>query len=190
MIDELKRDLERYRKAEGSLGRALGSVALWGVTCYRFGHWVYKERSPRLLRPALKAAYLVWNKLLEATAEMYLDPQAEIGEGLYIGHSGGVHINPAARVGRDCDLGHQVTLGTSAGGRGGAPVIGDGVYIGSGAKVIGRVKVGDRARIAANSLVMTNVPAGATVMGVPARVVMLAPAEKSSDGEQPGPGSS
>jgi serine O-acetyltransferase len=148
------------------------------VACYRFGRWVYREDAPPPLRPALKAAYLVVNKLLEATTEMFLDVQAEIGEGLYIGHSGGTHINNEAVIGKDCDIGHQVTIGTSAMGRKGAPVIGDSVYVGAGAKLIGKIRIGDGAKIAANSLVMSNVPSGATVMGVPARVVMQGTPEK------------
>ena len=79
-------------------------------------------------------------------------------------------------IGRNCNIAHQVTIGTSAGGRTGAPTIGDGVYIGTGAKIIGTIDVGDGAKIAANSLVMTNVPAGATAIGVPARV-MRAPSQ-------------
>jgi serine O-acetyltransferase len=175
---ELLADLERYKTAEGGLGRALANSAFWGVACYRFGHWIYKESPPAWARPALKLAYQVTNKVLEATTEMFLDPQAEIGEGLYIGHSGGVHINEGAVVGKNCDIAHQVTIGTSAGGRPGAPTIGDNAYIGAGAKLIGRIRVGDDAKVSANSLVMSNVPAGATVVGVPARVVMRAQSGK------------
>lgn len=172
MLRELRADWERYRSAEESPVRALLNTALWGVACYRFGHWVYKERRPDLLQPLCKLAYQAANKLLEATTEMFLDPQAEIGAGLYIGHSGGVHINEATVVGRECDLAHQVTIGTSAMGRAGAPVLGDRVYVGAGAKILGAITVGEGARIAGNSLVIADVPAHATVMGVPARVVM------------------
>jgi serine O-acetyltransferase len=93
---------------------------------------------------------------------------------LYIGHIGGVHINPGAVLGEDCDVAHRVTIGASAMGRQGAPVVGNRVYIGTGATLVGKIKVGDGAKIAANTLVMTNVPAGATVMGVPGRIVMRA----------------
>jgi serine O-acetyltransferase len=175
MIRELRADLARYRNAEGTWLRVLSNTAFWGIVAYRFGHWVHKEDPPRSLRPALRATYFLVNKALEATTEMFLDAQAEIAEGLYIGHSGGVHINNGAVVGKNCDIAHQVTLGTSAGGRAGAPTLGDRVYVGAGAKLIGRITVGEGARIAANSLVMTNVPPGATVMGVPARVVMRGP---------------
>jgi len=174
MIRELRADLLRYYAHEPSWSRVATNTALWAVAAYRFGHWVYKEGPPRLVQPALKAVYLVVNKLLEATTEMFLDAQAEIGEGLYIGHSGGTHINNEAVIGKNCDIGHQVTIGTSAMGRKGSPQLGDEVYVGAGAKIIGRIKVGAGAKVAANSLVMTNVPAGATVMGVPARVVLRA----------------
>jgi len=60
-------------------------------------------------------------------------------------------------------------------GRQGAPVLGDDVYIGTGATLVGRIKVGDGAKIAANTLVITNVPAGSTVMGVPGRIVSRPP---------------
>jgi serine O-acetyltransferase len=113
-------------------------------------------------------------KLCLVFMEMDLSPQAEIGDGLYIGHIGGVHINPGAVIGRNCDLAHRVTIGASAMGRSGVPVLGDNVYVGTGAVLMGKIKIGDNAKIAANSLVMTNVPAGATVMGVPGRIVMRA----------------
>ena len=112
--------------------------------------------------------------------EMCIDPQATIGPGLYIGQSGGVHINPQAVLGRNCDLAHRVTIGTSAMGRQGAPILGDDIYIGTGATLVGRIKVGNGAKIAANTLVIGNVPAGATVMGVPARIIMR-PARTGAD---------
>jgi serine O-acetyltransferase len=106
---------------------------------------------------------------------MCLDPQATIGGGLYIAHIGGVHINPQAIIGNNCDIAHRVTIGASAMGRKGAPVVGDQVYIGTGATLVGKIKVGSGAKIAANTLVMSNIPEGATVMGVPGRIIMRAP---------------
>ena len=114
--------------------------------------------------------------------EMCIDAQATIGPGLYIGHIGGVHINPQAVLGRNCDLAHRVTIGTSAMGREGAPVLGDDVYIGTGATLVGKIKIGNGAKIAANTLVISNVPAGATVMGVPGRIVMRAPESAAAGG--------
>ena len=79
-----------------------------------------------------------------------------------------------AFLGSNCDVAHRVTIGTSAMGRSGAPVLGDDVYIGTGATLVGKIKIGDGAKIAANTLVITNVPAG-SVMGVPGRVVSRPP---------------
>ena len=114
--------------------------------------------------------------------EMCLDPQATIGGGLYIAHIGGIHINPQAIVGRNCDIAHRVTIGASAMGRQGSPVLGDKVYIGTGATLVGKIKIGNGVKIAANTLVITNVPDGATVMGVPGRIIMRAPKTAPSAG--------
>jgi len=179
MIKEFRADLERYLEQEGSLSRVLGNTAWWSVACYRLGHWLYKEDAPKLVQPPLKAVYKALNKVLEATTEMFLDCQAEIGPGLYISHYGGTHINKDAVIGDHCDIAHQVTIGTSAMGRAGAPTLGDNVYVGAGAKIVGKIKIGAGAKVSANSLVVSNVPPGSTVMGVPARVIMKGPPPKT-----------
>ena len=86
---------------------------------------------------------------------------------IYI-HSTGVVINGCVRGGRNVYLEHQVTIGAE---RRSSPVLGDDVFIGAGAKVIGAVKVGDGARIGANAVVVDDVPPHSTVVGIPARVV-------------------
>ncbi len=172
MFKEIKADVARYRRDNGRWGEILSNPALWALVWYRFGHWLYKENSDSWGLIPLKVVYAVGYKFCEVFMEMCIDPSADIGEGLYLGHIGGVHINPDAVVGKNCDIAHRVTIGTSAMGRKGAPRLGDGVYVGTGAAIIGNIKVGDRAKIAANTLVITNVPAGATVMGVPGRIVM------------------
>ena len=145
------------------------------------GNWLNVSPPNVLVRIPLKAVSLVLNKLCEVVMEMCIDPMATIGEGLFIAHIGGVHINPEATLGKNCDIAHRVTIGTSAMGRKGAPVLGDEVYVGTGASIVGKIRVGSRAKIAANTLVMTNVPEGATVMGVPGRIVMRAPAPVAAE---------
>ena len=93
----------------------------------------------------------------------------QLGGGLLLPHPNGVVIHPDAVVGPNCLLFQQVTLGH--GPLPGAPIIGGHVDIGAGAKVLGGVRVGDHARIGANAVVICDVPAGATAVGVPARVV-------------------
>jgi serine O-acetyltransferase len=128
----------------------------------------------------LKVVYLFAYMFSELVMEMCLDPQATIGGGLFIAHIGGIHINPQAIIGKNCDIAHRVTIGASAMGRQGSPTIGNNVYIGTGAALVGKIKIGDGAKIAANTLVITNVPDGATVMGVPGRIIMRAPKDAQS----------
>jgi serine O-acetyltransferase len=167
-------DIARY-KAKGCHGRELWlEPAVWAIACYRLANWLQVSRPTALVRVPLKVVSYAANKWCEVVMEMCIDAQATIGPGLYIGHIGGVHINPQAVLGRNCDVAHRVTIGTSAMGREGSPVVGDDVYIGTGATLVGKIKIGNGVKIAANTLVMSNVPAGATVMGVPGRIVMRA----------------
>lgn len=177
----LTEDIARYR-AKGYSGRQLWfNPAVWSIASYRLGNWLYTTRPNTLIRIPLKILSIFTLKWCEVFMEMCIDPQATIGPGFYIGHIGGVHINPGAVLGRDCDVAHRVTIGTSALGRQGAPTIGDNVYIGTGATLIGKIKVGSGAKIAANTLVISNIPEGATVMGVPGRVVMQPPIARKPD---------
>jgi len=168
-------DVARYR-ANGYRGKELWlDPALWAIVCYRLGNWLHVAKPFVLVRIPLKIVSYVANKFCEIILEMCIDPQATIGPGLYIGHIGGVHINPQAVLGSNCNLAHRVTIGASAMGREGSPALGDDVYIGTGATLIGKIKIGNGAKIAANTLVISNIPAGATVMGVPGRIIMRAP---------------
>ena len=168
-------DITRYRSL-GHKGRTLWlNPAVWAITIYRLGNWLYTANPFLLVRIPLKVVYFFAHMFSEVVMEMCLDPLATIGGGLYISHIGGVHINPQAIIGNNCDITHRVTIGASALGRQGAPVIGNGVYIGTGATLVGKIKIGNGAKIAANTLVITNVPDGATVMGVPGRIIMRPP---------------
>ena len=97
--------------------------------------------------------------------------ETAIGPGLYIGHWGIIFINRAAILGNNCTISQGITLGElNHGEKKGAPVIGDNVYIGPGATIIGNVKIGDNALIGANSLVVTDVPDDGVMIGVPAKL--------------------
>jgi len=98
--------------------------------------------------------------------------QTHIGSGLYIGHFGGIVVNQNAIIGKNCNISHQVTLGkANRGQRKGYPVIGDNVYIGPGAKVIGNVHVGNHVAIGANCVVTKDIPDNSVVVGIPGKVI-------------------
>jgi serine O-acetyltransferase len=103
---------------------------------------------------------------------MFIPFDTQIGVGFFIGHCGDIHFNAQARVGSNCNISQGVTLGQANRGKNkGAPTIGDGVYIGPGAKVVGAVRVGNNVAIGANCVVTKDVPDNAVVVGVPGRVI-------------------
>ena len=167
----MKADFARYN-TEGVWGYM--HAQLWVQVWYRFGRWLYYENCPAVLRIPLKLIYLPVYMFIETFLHTVLPASAKIGPGLFLSHLGAIYISPHAVIGSNCDIAQKVTIGVSGLGRPGAPVIGDNVYVGTGAVVIGKITVGDGAKIGANSVVMTNVPAGASVMGVPAQIIMRA----------------
>ena len=104
-----------------------------------------------------------------------IHPGAKIGRRLVIDHGKGIVIGETAEIGDDCLLYHGVTLGGTGKDQGKRhPTIGNNVLVSTGAKVLGPFKVGDGARIAANAVVLKEIPENATAVGVPARVVRIA----------------
>ncbi len=110
-----------------------------------------------------------------------IHPGASIGARFFIDHGTGVVIGETAEIGDDVTLYHGVTLGGTSWNPGKRhPTLGQGVVVGAGAKILGPIRVGDRARVAANSVVIEAVPDGATVVGIPGRVV--APGRRTTHG--------
>jgi serine O-acetyltransferase len=174
-MNKFSADIARY-KLKGNQGKDLWlNPVIWAIACYRLRNWVNVAVPPWPLRLVLTIILFIANKFCEVFMAMCISPRASIGEGLYIGHVGGVHISQYAVIGRNCDISHRVTIGVSAMGREGAPVLGDDIYVGPGATLVGKIRVGSGAKVAANTLVIDDVPEGATVIGVPGRIILRHP---------------
>jgi serine O-acetyltransferase len=164
-----RRLVDEVRAAWVRHGRTLGEPGFWAVTTYALGR-AAKRSSFLPLRALGGAAYGVLSTGLRFTSGIELNREATIGHDLHLVHGWNVKVHPATVLGDRVGLMHDVTLGTTP-ERPYPPTIGNDVFIGAGARVLGDIVVGDGARIAANSLVVSDVPPGATAIGVPARVV-------------------
>lgn len=127
---------------------------------YRLMQWSRKYR--------LIPLEMIFNKLNVICCNCIIGRGAEFGEGFVLIHSTGIVINGQVRGGSRIYIEHQVTIGAE---RRTSPSLGNDVFIGAGAKLIGAVQVGDGARIGANAVVVDDVPPHSTVVGIPARVV-------------------
>jgi serine O-acetyltransferase len=119
----------------------------------------------RFLLPFQVLQHRFWSSVCGADIPL----NTELGGGLILTHPNGIVIHPEARIGINCLIFQQVTIGMGQGP--GVPVIGNHVDIGAGAKILGGVRIGDHAKIGANSVVLEDVPVGATAVGVPARII-------------------
>jgi serine O-acetyltransferase len=143
---------EEWRAGERSPGRKL----LRTIRDYQRSGWLGRKLA------ALR--HRRWSAITGADIPL----TTQIGGGLLIPHPNGIVIHPKARIGPNCLIFQQVTIGDAGGG---VPTIGGHVDIGAGAKILGGITVGDHARIGANAVVLKDVPDGATMVGVPARQV-------------------
>lgn len=115
-----------------------------------------------------------WLNRLSLKLGIHVDITTELGPGLYLAHPSGIIINRRCRIGANCNISHHVTLGhKSRGPKKGCPVLGDRVYIGPGAVVIGAIQVGNDVAIGANAVITKDVPDGAVAAGIPAKVISM-----------------
>ena len=161
---DIKAALDRDPAASGALSVVLTYPGFQARQLHRLAHSLRRAGVPLL--PGL-IAYL--NRFLTG---IEIHPGATIGDGLFIDHGMGLVIGETTVIGDDCHLTQGVTLGgTSTRHEKRHPTLGKNVQVGAGAKLIGAITVGDHARIGAGSVVVTSVPAYATVVGVPGKVV-------------------
>jgi serine O-acetyltransferase len=175
MFENLREDLRRYGTGRRQQLRALVlTPGVWAVVGYRFARWTHTSRMPSPLRKVLNILATLLSLLVDVLTNIELPATAQIGPGLFIAHTGYIVLASGVRMGRHCTLAHGVTIGHAGGGERGAeelPVIGDRVYVGPGAAIIGGVSVGDDALIGVGAIVTRSVPPRGVAAGNPARVI-------------------
>lgn len=163
-------DIRAYKRNDPAAHSAAEVLLLYNglhaTIHYRAAHWLHLHHMRFLAR---------WiSQLSKFFTGIEIHPGAVIGRRLVIDHGTGIVIGETAEIGDDCLLYQGVTLGGTGKDVGKRhPTIGNNVMVGSGAKVLGPISVGDNARVAANAVVLRDVPANATVVGVPGHIVRL-----------------
>ncbi len=174
----LRSDIRRYLVTEEVKGFRqvvdlfLFNHSLWVIISYRFGRWIRNDLAIPVIKQILKIVTKISHELLYLDTGIKIPFETDIGPGLYIGHTGMLIISTKAKIGSNCNIGVGVVIGQAGrGDRAGSPIIGNNVFIGVGAKILGKIEIGDHAAIGANAVVVKNVPAHATVAGIPAKVI-------------------
>jgi serine O-acetyltransferase len=175
--EEIDATLARDPAARSRLEVVLCYPGFQVLLFHRFSHWLWKHQW-------LLAGRFV-SHIGRVLTGIEIHPGARIGKRLFIDHGMGVVIGETAEIGDDCTLYHDVTLGGRAPQRGEHgrkrhPTLGNSVIVGSGAQILGPFRVGDGARIAAQAVVLSEVPDGVTMVGPPARSVVRRSAEKQT----------
>lgn len=162
--DEIRVVLERDPAARSALEVFFLYPGLRAILRHRVAHWFYNHNHKFIARQISQRTRKITG--------IEIHPAAVIGKGVFIDHGMGVVIGETAVVGDNCTIYQGVTLGGTGKDTGKRhPTIGNNVLIGSGAKVLGPFKVGDHSKIAANAVVLNEIPPNSTCVGVPARVV-------------------
>jgi serine O-acetyltransferase len=163
MFENIREDWRTYERDWARQG-------LWVMLVYRFGRWRYGI-SNRVVRWPLSVLYKLLKVLSQILTGIDLPCEVRLGRRFLIEHFGGIVISGDAVFGDDCVVRNGVTVGLRHRGVRGAPVIGDRVDIGAGAKVLGPIRIGNDVAIGANAVVIQDVPDHCIAVGVPARVI-------------------
>jgi serine O-acetyltransferase len=141
---------------------------------YRYGNWVYYNMKLSIVRKLLMLFYRTLDFfIVQGFGGCEIPCNAQIGKGLKLVHPNGIVIHGDAKIGENVTMLHQVTIGLNSPSNPnyGCPIIGNNVNIGAGAKLIGKILIGDGSKVGANAVVMKDVPDKATAVGIPARII-------------------
>lgn len=143
--------------------------SLWAIRVYRFGRG-NDQRPPGFRRKLNDRIYWLLFRIVETLTGCSFTKATDIGPGLRIHHFGNIFIHSGAVIGANCTLRQGVTIGNREDG-GPVPVIEDNVEVGAYAQILGGIRIGQGAKIGAMSVVLKDVPPGATAVGIPARII-------------------
>ena len=170
MVKTIVEDIQAVKRndpaAHGWLEIVLCHPPLHAILVHRVAHWIYTRLGLRLIARLVAVANRFWTGV-------EIHPGARIGRGFFIDHGAGVVIGESAIVGDYCVMFHNVSLGGTGKYNGQRhPIVGNHVFIGTNAILLGPIRIGDHAKVGANAFVINrDVPAYCTVVGTPARIV-------------------
>jgi serine O-acetyltransferase len=174
MFENIREDWRTY---EGDLTRQGLGVML----VYRFGRWRYTIQQ-QWLRLPMSILYKILKLLSQILTGIDLPCEVQVGRRLIIEHFGDIIISGDTVIGDDVVIRNGVTIGLKRTGIAGAPIIGNRVDIGAGAKILGAIRIGDDVVIGANAVVLKDIPANSLAVGVPATIKPRKLANENSDG--------
>jgi serine O-acetyltransferase len=161
MFDNIRSDLRAHSDDWAAQG-------FWVMVVYRFGRWRYSVR-PALLRKPFSLLYKILFKLVQIVTGIELPCEVRVGRNFVIDHHGGIIVSGYAEFGDDCRIRSGVVIGLSTVDNPCGAVIGNNVDIGTGAKLIGPIRVGNNVIIGANAVVIRDIPDDCIAVGVPAK---------------------
>ena len=171
MFYKIKKDIEYIMENDPAARTKLEVFLLYpsihARLAHMFSHFLYKKKLFFIAR--------LISQLARFFTGIEIHPGATLGAGILIDHGMGVVIGETAQIGNRVTIYHGTTLGGTGKdkGRKRHPTVGDNVVIGAGAKVLGNINIGSNSKIGSNSVVLNDVPKGATVVGIPGKVVKI-----------------
>ncbi|NIF05509.1 serine acetyltransferase [Chryseobacterium sp. Tr-659] len=155
-------------------GKWLSRFGIWKKCINPNLHFIYILRMAQRYQknPVLNPFWRIILRHYQIKYGFQIYPETQIGEGFYLGHWGSLVINPKTIIGKNCNIAQGVTIGQQNRGKNeGSPVIGDEVWIGTNAVIVGAINIGNNVLIVPNSYVNFDVPANSVVIGNPAKII-------------------
>ena len=167
-------DINRYKFINNQNIRfnLIKQHSLWIIAQYRLSRWIKFHCKIPIIRQLLRLLCATWEKTNKILFNCEFPNIADIGAGVYLPHPYGIVIHCDVKIGTNCNIGQQVSIGVGGRGeRSGVPTIGDRVLIAPGAKVFGKITIGNDVAIGANAVVIQDIPDNAVVAGIPAKII-------------------